>query len=153
LIRKISGANPGWGAPRIVGELHKLGIAVAKSTVDKYRARARKPPSPTWRAFLNNHVKDLVSIDFFTVPTAGFKVLFVLVILAHHRRRVIHFNVTEHPTAHWNTVPTYLLRDRDAIYGKAFQKRLRSLGLEQILSPPEPLAESFCRTTDWQYPT
>ena len=83
------------------GELRKLGIDVAKSTVDKYRVRSRKPPSPTWKAFLKNHVRDLVSIDFFVVPTVRFKVLFVLVVLAHHRRRVVHFNVTEHPTAQW----------------------------------------------------
>ena len=92
-------ANISWGSPRIVGELHKLGIDVAKSTVEKYRVRSRKPPSPTWKAFLNNHVRDLVAIDFFVVPTVRNKVVFVLVVLAHHRRRVVHFNVTEHPTA------------------------------------------------------
>ena len=95
LIRRISRANPGWGSPRIVGELGKLGIKVAKSTVEKYRVRSRNPPSPTWRAFLKNHVADIVSIDFFTIPTIDFKVLFVLVVLLHQRRRVIHFNVTE----------------------------------------------------------
>ena len=127
LIRKMSEANVSWGSPRIVGELHKLGIDVAKSTVDKYRVRYRKPPSPTWKAFLNNHVRDLVSIDFFVVSTVKNKVLFVLVVLAHHRRRVVHFNVTEHPTAQWtaqqiieafpwDTAPKYLLRDRDSIY-------------------------------------
>jgi len=83
LIRRVSRANPEWGSPRIVGELGKLGIEVAKSTVEKYRIRSSKPPSPTWRAFLKNHVADLVSIDFFTVPTINFKVLFVLVVLAH----------------------------------------------------------------------
>ena len=125
LIRKLSRANPTWGSPRIVGELRKLGIDVAKSTVEKYRVRVRKPPSPTWRAFLNNHVKDLVSIDFFTVPTVTFNVLFVFVVLAHERRRVVHFNVTEHPTAQWTAqqlveafpwdeAPRYLLRDRDS---------------------------------------
>ena len=94
----MSAANPGWGSPRIVGELRKLGIDVAKSTVEKYRVRSRKPPSPTWKAFLNNHVRDLVAIDFFVVPTVKNKVLFVLVVLAHQRRRVVHFNVTKHPT-------------------------------------------------------
>ncbi len=83
LIRRISRANSEWGSPRIVGELGKLGIKVAKSTVEKYQVRSNKPPSPTWRAFLKNHVADLVSIDFFTVPTINFKVLFVLVVLAH----------------------------------------------------------------------
>ena len=99
LIRRISKANPGWGSPRIVGELAKLGIEVAQSTVDKYRIRPTNPPSPSWKAFLKTHMRDLVSIDFFIVPTVRFKVLFVLVVLSHHRRRLIHFNVTEHPTA------------------------------------------------------
>jgi hypothetical protein len=97
LIRDMWQANPTWGSPRIVGELRKLGIQVAKSTVETYRPRVRKPPSPTWKAFLTHHVKDLVACDFFTVPTATFKVLFVLVILAHERRRIVHFNITEHP--------------------------------------------------------
>jgi putative transposase len=99
LIRDMWQANPTWGAPRIVGELGKLGITVAKSTVETYRIRSSRPPSPTWKAFLKNHVQDLVAMDFFTVPTVTCKVLFVLVILAHERRRVVHFNVTEHPTA------------------------------------------------------
>jgi putative transposase len=98
LIRRMSRANPTWGPPRIVGELRKLGIDVAQSTVEKYMVRQWKPPSPTWRAFLENHAKDLVSIDFFVAPTVRFRVLFVLVVLAHHRRRVVHFGVTEHPT-------------------------------------------------------
>jgi hypothetical protein len=101
LIRQISRANPGWVSPCIVGELRKLGIEVAKSTVEKYRVRTRKPPSPTWRAFLNNHFEDMVSIDFFVVPTVRFKVLYVLVVLSHHRRQVVHFNVTTNPTAQW----------------------------------------------------
>jgi putative transposase len=147
LIRKISGANPLWGTPRIVGELGKLGIKVAKSTVDKYRVRSRKPPSPTWKAFLKNHVNDLVSIDFFIVPTIRFKLLFVLIVLAHSRRKVLHFNVTENPTAQWtaqqiveafpwDSAPEYLLRDRDAIYGGAFQKRIHAMDIEQVLSAP-----------------
>jgi len=132
LIRTMSAANVGWGSPRVVGELRELGIDVAKSTVEKYRVRSKKPPSPTWKALLNNHVRDLVSIDFFVVPTARFKVLFVLVVLAHHRRRVVHFDITEHPIAQWtgqqiteafpwDTAPKYLLRDRAAIYGSQFQ--------------------------------
>jgi putative transposase len=147
LIRKVSGANPLWGTPRIMGELGKLGIQVAKSTVDKYRSRSRKPPSPTWKAFLKNHVNDLVSIDFFIVPTIRFKLLFVLVVLAHARRKVIHCNLTENPTAHWtaqqiieafpwDSAPRYLLRDRDTIYGGAFQQRVQSMGIEQVLSAP-----------------
>jgi putative transposase len=147
LIRKVSGANPLWGTPRIVGELGKLGIKVAKSTVDKYRVRSGKTPSPTWKTFLKNHVNDLVSIDFFIVPTIRFKLLFVLIVLAHPRRKVLHFNVTENPTAQWtgqqiveafpwDCAPKYLLRDRDAIYGSAFQRRVQSLGIEQVLSAP-----------------
>jgi hypothetical protein len=138
LIRRISKANPGWGSPRIVGELSKLGIKVAQSTVDKYRVRPSHPPSPSWKAFLKNHMRDLVSIDFLIVPTLGFKVLFVLVVLSHHRRRIIHFNVTEHPTAEWtaqqiveafpyDTAPKYLLRDRDKVYGSYFQKRVHGM--------------------------
>src|ERR1700687_4844101 len=132
LIRKVSGANPLWGTPRIVGELGKLGITVAKSTVDQYRVRSGKAPSPTWKAFLNNHVNDLVSIDFCIVPTIRFKLLYVLIVLAHSRRRVLHFNVTANPTAlwtaqqvveafPWESVPKYLLRDRDTIYGGSFE--------------------------------
>ena len=97
LIRDISAANPRWGSPRILGELRKLGIAVAKSTIEKYRVRPRRPPSPAWRAFLKNHVSEIVALDFFTVPTVPFRVLFVLIVLAHDRRRILHFNVTEHP--------------------------------------------------------
>jgi putative transposase len=103
LIRKMSVANPLWGAPRIHGELLKLGINLSQATVAKYMARPRKPPSQTWRTFLNNHVRDLVSVDFFTVPTLSFRVLSVFVVLAHHRRRHIHFNVTAHPSAEWAT--------------------------------------------------
>ena len=133
----MSRANPLWGPPRIVGELRKLGIDVAKSTVEKYRVRHQKPPSPTWKAFLNNHVKDIVALDFFTVPTVTFRVLFVLIVLivlAHERRRIVHFHVTEHPTAQWTAqqvveafpwadAPRYLLRDWDRIYGAPFQQR------------------------------
>jgi putative transposase len=147
LIRTMWQANPTWGAPRIVGELGKLGIDVAKSTVEKYRIRPPKPLSPTWKTFLTNHVQDLMSLDFFVVPTVRHKVLFVLVILAHHRRRVVHFNVTEHPTAVWTAqqvvdafpwgeAPRYLLRDRDRIYGAYFRQRVRHMGIEEILITP-----------------
>jgi putative transposase len=132
LIGNISRANPLWGTPRIVGELGKLGINVAKSSVDKYRIRSGKAPSPTWKAFLKNHINDLVSIDFFIVPTIRFNLLYVLIVLAHSRRRVLHFNVTANPTTlwtaqqiveafPWDTAPTYLLRDRDAVYGGTFK--------------------------------
>ena len=147
LIRDISTANPRWGSLRILGELRKLGITVAKSTVERYRVRPRRPPSPSWRAFLKSHITELVALDFFTVPTVGFKVLYVLIVLAHQRRRVVHFNVTDHPTAQWTaqqlveafpweTPPKCLLRDRDAVYGKWFQHRVASLGMEQVLTAP-----------------
>ncbi len=98
LIRKMSAANPLWGAPRIVGELGKIGIDLRKSTVAKYMIRRRRPPSVTWRAFLKNHIKDIVATDFFIVPTVRNQVLFVFLVLAHDRRRVLHFNVTTDPT-------------------------------------------------------
>ncbi len=143
----MSSANPRWGSPRIVGELAKLGIRVAKATVEKYMVRSRRPPSPTWRAFLENHVKDLVSVDFFVVPTVTFKVLFVFVVLSHARRRVVHFNVTEHPTAGWTArqiseafpweaAPRFLVRDRDRVYGPAFEERVESMGIEEVISAP-----------------
>ena len=103
LIRDMWRSNPTWGSPRIVGELSKIGIDVAKSTVEKYRPRVRKPPSPPWRAFLANHVTDIIACDFFTVPTVTCRVLFVFIMLAYERRRIVHFNVTEHPTAQWTT--------------------------------------------------
>jgi len=150
LIRTMWQTNPTWGAPRIVGELHKLGIDVAKSTVETYRVRPPKPPSPTWKTFLTHHVQDLVALDFFIVPTVTHKVLFVLLILAHHRRRVVHVNVTEHPTAQWtaqqvveafpwNEAPRYLLRDRDRIYGALFRQRVRHMGIkEAVIAPRSP---------------
>jgi putative transposase len=147
LIRDMSRANPLWGSPRIVGELRKLGIDVAKSTGEKYRVRPRKPPSPTWKTFLHNHAQDLVAMDFLVVPTVTFKVLFVLVILAHARRRIVHVNVTEHPTAPWTAqqmieafpwdeAPRSLLRDRDRIYGDSFRQRVHSMGIEEVLIAP-----------------
>src|SRR5205809_3512389 len=128
LVTQMAAANPLWGAPRIHGELLTLGIVVAERTVSRLLPKRRTPPSQSWRTFLTNHVRDLVSIDFFTVPTAGLRVLFVLVVLAHQRRRVLHCNVTEQPTAAWTaqqivdaflheSAPSYLLRDRDKIYG------------------------------------
>jgi transposase InsO family protein len=162
LIRQLSRANPAWGSPRIAGELAKVGIVVDKSTVDKYRIRATGSPSPTWRAFLENHFKDLVSVDFFIVPTLRFQILYVFIVLALERRRIRHFNVTAHPTAQWtaqqmveafpfDTAPRYLIRDRDGIYGAAFRRRLRSLGIEEVLTAPRspwqnPYAERLIGT-------
>src|SRR5262249_35899023 len=103
LVTRMAAANPLWGAPRIHGELLKLGLEVAERTVSRLMPKRRTPPSQTWRTFLANHVQDFVAIDFFTIPTARLRVLFVLVVLAHHRRRVLHFNVSEHPTAAWTT--------------------------------------------------
>jgi putative transposase len=139
-----------------VGELRKLGITVAKSTVEKYRPKRRTPSSPTWKAFLHNHVTDLVACDFFTVPTVGFKVLFVFILLAHERRRIVHFNITAHPTAQWTaqhiaeafpwvTAPRYLLRDRDAIYRVAFQHRVKHMGIEEVvIVPRSPWQNAYC---------
>jgi len=141
----MSEANPFWGAPRIHGELLKLGIEISERTVSRFMPKDRKPPSQTWKAFLNNHLKDLVSTDFFTVPTVTFRVLFVFVVLSHSRRRVVYFNVTEHPTALWTgqqivqafpeeTAPRYLLRDQDKIYGDSFEERVSGMEIEEILT-------------------
>jgi putative transposase len=97
----LSRENPLWGAPRIHGELLKLGIDVGETSVGKYMSRNRKPPSQTWRTFLENHIKTMVSVDFFTVPTIRFQVLYLFLVLAHDRRRIVHFNVIAHPTAEW----------------------------------------------------
>jgi transposase InsO family protein len=143
----MSQANPLWGAPRIHGELLNLGIAVAQSTVARYLPRPRKPPSQTWRTFLTNHLAQTAAIDFFTVPTVTFRVLFVFVVLSHERRRVVHFGVTERPTQEWtmqqmreafpwDQAPRYVLRDRDAIYGSDFAALTRNMGMEEVLTAP-----------------
>jgi putative transposase len=147
LVGRMAAANPLWGAPRIHGELGKLGIAVSERTVSRLLRRPRRPPSQTWRTFLTNHVGVLVSMDFFTVPTLTGRVLFVLVLLRHRRRRIIHFNITEHPTAAWtaqqivdafpdDTAPRWLLRDRDAIYGDVFRRRVAGMGIGEVISSP-----------------
>jgi transposase InsO family protein len=130
-----------------VGELRKMGIDVATSTVEQYRVRCQKPPSPTWKTFLQTHAKDLVALDFFTVPIVTFRVLFVLVILAHERRRMVHFNITEHPTAAWtvqqvveafpwNDAPRYLLKDRDGIYGTVFRQWVHNMSINEVMIAP-----------------
>ena len=145
LIRQMQSTNVGWGAPRIHGELLKLGIDISQATVPKYIKRQRKPPSQTWRTFLTNHAECLSSIDFFTVPTVTFRILYIFIVLSHDRRHIVHFNVTEHPTAQWtgqqiveafpfDTAPRYLLRDRDKIYGELFQRRIRSLGIDEVVT-------------------
>jgi len=143
LIRRMSRENTTWGAPRIVSELLLLGHAVAESTVAKYMVRQPKPPSQTWRTFLENHAGQTASIDFFTVPTVTFRVLYVFLVLRHDRRRVVHFNVTTSPTAQWTAqqiveafpfeqAPRFLLRDRDGIYGQDFRDRVEHMGIEQV---------------------
>jgi len=145
LIRTMSKANVIWGAPRIHGELLKLGIEVSQATVAKYMVKPSKPPSQTWRTFLENHVRQMVSVDFFVVPTVSFRILYVFLVLAHERRRVVHFNVTDHPTAEWtpqqlvqafpyDTAPRYLLRDRDRIYGESFRMQAANMEINEVLT-------------------
>jgi len=155
LIRRMSDANPLWGAPRIHGELLKLGVAVSQATVSKYMVRPRRPSSQAWRTFLKNHARDLIALDFFTVPTATFRVLFVLVVLSHGRRRLVHFNVTEHPTAEWTArqlieacgleeSPRHLIRDRDQVYGERFSRQARMLDVrEAVIAPRSPWQNAY----------
>ena len=147
LVSQMAAANPLWGALRIHGELGKLGVVVSERTVSRLLRRPRRPPSQTWRTFLTNHVATLVSIDFFTVSAFTGRVLFVFVVLLHHRRRIVHFNVTEHPTAAWtaqqmieafpdDTTPRWLLRDRDGTYSDVFRRRVAGMGMGEVLSSP-----------------
>jgi transposase InsO family protein len=147
LIKRMAKENVTWGAPRIQAELRLLGHDVAESTVAKYIPKGRKPPSQTWKAFLKNHVGCLVSIDFFVVPALTFRLLYRFVILAHDRRRVVHFNVTSSPSAEWvatqlrqafpfDTATRYLIRDRDGVYGDGVKRCLQSLDIEQVLIAP-----------------
>ncbi len=156
LIRRMARENPTWGSPRIQAELRLLGHEVAEATVAKYRARHRKPSSPTWKSFLRNHVGMLASMDFFVVPTATFRLLYVFVILSHPRRHILHFNVTIQPTAAWvarqlrqafpfETSPRYLIRDRDGIYGVEVRRCLFSLGIEEVVTAPRsPWQNPYC---------
>jgi len=161
LIHRMSLANPGWGAPRIHGELLKLGFELSQATVAKYLVRHRRPPSQNWRTFLKNHMQSLVSADFFVVPTITFRLLFVFVILSHDRRRPIHLAVTANPTAEWTTRtrqllqafpresgPRYLLRNRDGCYGEEFHE-------DRVAGHPRSphrsaiaLAKSLCRAPE-----
>ena len=146
LIRRMAEANPLWGAPRIHGELLKLGIDVSQATVARYMARRRRPPSQTWRTFLANHVDQMVAADFFVVPTVAYRLLFVLVILAHQRRRIVHVAVTAHPTALWtaqqlreafpeDAAPRYLIHDRDHAF-VALASTASGMGIEELLTAP-----------------
>ena len=141
LVRTMAGANPIWGAPRIHGELLKLGFEISERTVSRLMPKDRKP-TQTWLTFLRNHVGQLVSIDFFTVATIRLRVLYVFIVLAHDRRRVIHFNITEHPTAVWaaqqiieafpeDRAPRFMIRDRDGIYGESFTSRVAGMSIEE----------------------
>src|SRR4029450_3348644 len=125
----------------------KLGIKISEASVAKYMVRNPKPPSQTWRTFLDNHVSQLASIDFFTVHTVWFEILFVVIVLAHDRRRIVHCNVRAHHTAEWtapqmleafpfDTAPRYLLRDRDRIYGQAFRDQVAVMNIKEVLSAP-----------------
>ena len=139
-------ANPRWGAPRIHGELLKLGLDVCQATVAKYMGRRRQPPSQTWRAFLENHIGQIVAADFFVVPTVTYRLLFVLVLLAHDRRRIRHVAVTAHPTAAWTAqqlreafpwdeAPRYLIHDRDHAFD-GLGTTAKAIGIEEVLTAP-----------------
>lgn len=151
LFRQMSRANPLWGAPRIHGELRKLGIGVAQRTVAKYMLPgSRRPSSQTWAKFLRNHLGQMVSVDFFTVATVNFRLLYVFLVLSHQRRKVLHFNVVECPSAAWTaqqlreafpfaSPAKYLLRDRDGVYGQEFRRRGEALGLKELrIAPHSP---------------
>ena len=144
----MSVENPIWGAPRIHSELKLLGYDIAESTVSKYMVRHKKPPSQSWRTFLKNHCAQTASIDFFTVPTVTFRILYCVIILCHDRRKITHFNITSHPSAQWTSqqiteafpydeVPKYLIRDRDAIFGNSFQKRVHAMRIKEIVTAPQ----------------
>ena len=146
LIRTMAQANPRWGAPRIHGELLKLGIDVCQATVAKYMGRRRRPPSQTWRTFLTNHIGQIVAADFFVVPTVTYRLVFVLVLLAHDRRRIRHVAVTAHPTAEWTAqqlreafpldeAPRYLIHDRDHAFDH-LGTTANAMGIEEVLTAP-----------------
>jgi transposase InsO family protein len=140
LIREMSIANPLWGAPRIHGELLKLGIEIGQTSVAKYMARRRAPPSQGWKTFLRNHAEGIAAMDLFVVPTISFRLLYGLLIVGHHRRQILWLGVTAHPTAEWianqlteacgwEQASRYLIRDRDRAYGGIFVRQLRSIGI------------------------
>src|SRR5580704_932700 len=147
LIRRMSMDNPLWGAPRIRGELLKLGFEVAQSSVAKYMAKRRGPPSRGWRTFLRNHAPDIAAMDLFVVPTIGFDLLYAFVIVRLDRREQVRINVTAHPTAEWvarqiteafpwDEAPRYLIRDRDSSYGVVVRKRIRAMGIRDRPTAP-----------------
>jgi len=152
LIREMSLANPLWGAPRIHGELVKLGVDIGQTSVAKYMARRRGPPSQGWKTFLRNHADGIAAMDLFVVPTLSFRLLYGLLIMGHSRRQILWLGVTAHPTAEWianqltaacgwEQVPRNLIRDRDACYGSIFVRRVRSLGIRD---------HPACARSPWQ---
>ena len=155
LIQTMAQANPLLRAPRIHGELQKLGIVVSERTVSRILRSVKRPPSQTWKTFLRNHLGEIIAIDFFTVPTIRLRVLFVFLVIEHQRRRVLHFGITEHPTAAWTGQQMmeafaerddkrYLIRDRDSIYGQEFRHRVQSLGVKEVIcAPRSPLQNSY----------
>jgi hypothetical protein len=165
LIRQMSNENCLWGAPRIHGELLKLGFAVAQSTVAKYIASNGGPRGQSWGTFLRNHMPHISAMDLFVVPTISFNLLYVLVIVRLARRELVWINVTAHPTAEWiaqqiteafpwHEAPRYLIRDRDKIYGVAVTRRLRAMGIhDKPIAPGSPWQNGFCGTADWDDPT
>ena len=155
LIRRMSIENPIWGAPRIHGELLKLGFEIAQSSVHKYMVKRRGPPSQGWRTFLRNHAPDIAAMDLFVVPTISFDLLYAFVIVRLDRRKLVWINVTTNPTAEWiarqlteafpwNEAPCYLLRDRDRIYGTVVTRRLRTMGIrDKPIAPASPWQNGF----------
>src|ERR1700726_874002 len=155
LIRRMCVENPLWGAPRIHGELLKLGLAVAQSSVAKYMVKRRGPPSQGWCTFLHNHAPDIAAMDLFVVPTIGFKLLYAFVIVRLDRRDLVWINVTTNPNAEWvarqiteafpwNEAPRYMIRDRDRIYGAVVTRRLRAMGIrDKPIAPASPWQNGF----------
>src|SRR6201988_2411948 len=155
LIRRISIENPLWGAPRIHGELLKLGFEVAQSSVAKYMVKRRGPPSQGWRTFLRNHAPEVAAMDLFVVPTISFRMLYGFVIVRLDRRALVWINVTTNPTAEWvarqiteafpwDEAPHYLIRDRDRIYGRVVTRRLRAMGIrDKPIAPASPWQNGF----------
>ena len=155
LIREMSLANPLWGAPRIHGELLRLGIEVGETTVAKYMVKGGRPSSQTWTTFLRNHAAGIAAMDFLVVPTIGFRLLYALVILRHDRRQIVLIGVTGHPTAQWiarqiaeafawDETPCYLIRDRDAAYGHSVRRRLQAMGIrDRPTAPRSPWQNAY----------
>jgi transposase InsO family protein len=155
LIRQMSIENPLWGAPRIHGELLKLGFEVSQSSVAKYMVKRRWPPSQGWRAFLRNHAPDIAAMDLFVVPTLSFDLLYAFVIFRLDRRALVWIGITRHPTAEWiagqiieafpwNEAPRYLIRDRDRVFGAIVKRRLRGMGIrDKPIAPSSPWQNGF----------